>query len=211
MGPTSTSISSCQLNGNHGDTAEPSTSAGSSYQGKNYSGHAQVSFVTGWTYMNEHGQMCGPYLQQQLYEGLSSGFLPDELPVYPVYNGSYLNPVPLKYFKQFPDHVSTGFVYLSSTTSSTTTIPATPIINPSSETKLHAESRSLGSNPSSQAASRRCADSSAYNHQAGGNSGTAGQIHQMTPFSQLVIFILFLKFTLDTYQGVIHFLVTSCS
>ncbi|KAI9121032.1 hypothetical protein K1719_008065 [Acacia pycnantha] len=35
------------------------------------------------------------------------------LPVYPVINGALMNPVPLNYFKQFPDHVSTGFIYLS--------------------------------------------------------------------------------------------------
>ncbi|KAH0981359.1 hypothetical protein GBA52_008536 [Prunus armeniaca] len=68
----------------------------------------QPFVVSGWTYVNELGQMCGPYIQEQLYEGLSTGFLPDELPVYPLVNGSLINPVPLKYFKQFPDHVATG-------------------------------------------------------------------------------------------------------
>ncbi|KAK8624478.1 hypothetical protein V6N13_065821 [Hibiscus sabdariffa] len=63
-------------------------------------------------------QMCGPYIQQQLYDGLSTGFLPEELPVYPIINGALINPVPLKYFRQFPDHVATGFVYLTSTTAS---------------------------------------------------------------------------------------------
>ncbi|XP_061368682.1 histone-lysine N-methyltransferase ATXR7 isoform X2 [Gastrolobium bilobum] len=57
--------------------------------------------------------MCGPYIKEQLYEGLTSGFLPFELPVYPIVNGTIMNPVPLNYFKQFPDHVSTGFAYLS--------------------------------------------------------------------------------------------------
>ncbi|KAG6403092.1 hypothetical protein SASPL_135309 [Salvia splendens] len=45
--------------------------------------------------------------------GISSGFLPGELPVYPIVNGSLLNAVPLSYFNQFPDHVATGFVYLN--------------------------------------------------------------------------------------------------
>ncbi|KAK4767770.1 hypothetical protein SAY87_002911 [Trapa incisa] len=183
-GPSSMSDATCQLNGNDGDATEPCTSGGSSHQGKSYSGHAQVPIVSGWMYMNEQRQMCGPYLQQQLYEGLSSGFLPDELPVYPVYNGSYLNPVPLKYFKQFPDHVSSGFVYLSAHTSCTA-VPATTMINSSSETRLHAESHSLGPNPSSQANSQPCMDISTYNHQAGENSGTSDQNRQMIPFSQL--------------------------
>jgi hypothetical protein len=64
-------------------------------------------------YVNEHGQMCGPYIKEQLYEGLTTGFLPFELPVYPVINGTIMNSVPLNYFKQYPDHVSTGFAYLS--------------------------------------------------------------------------------------------------
>ncbi|XP_073139885.1 histone-lysine N-methyltransferase ATXR7 isoform X2 [Henckelia pumila] len=69
--------------------------------------------ATGWMYLNQNGQFCGPYIQQQLYDGLHTGFLPEELPVYPILNGSVNNPVPLKYFKQFPDHVATGFVYLN--------------------------------------------------------------------------------------------------
>ncbi|XP_004487925.1 histone-lysine N-methyltransferase ATXR7 isoform X2 [Cicer arietinum] len=73
----------------------------------------QPAFVSGWMYVNEQGQMCGPYIKEQLYEGLTTGFLPFELPVYPVINGTIMNPVPLNYFKQFPDHVSTGFAFLS--------------------------------------------------------------------------------------------------
>lgn len=64
-------------------------------------------------YVNQDGQMCGPYIQEQLHEGLSTGFLPDDLPVYPIFNGTLTNPVPLKYFRQFPDHVATGFAYLN--------------------------------------------------------------------------------------------------
>ena len=69
--------------------------------------------ATGWMYVNQAGQMCGPYVQDQLYEGLSSGFLPEDLPVYPLLNGKLANSVPLKYFNRFPDHVPTGFSYLS--------------------------------------------------------------------------------------------------
>lgn len=57
--------------------------------------------------------MCGPYIQEQLCEGLSTGFLPDELPVYPILNGTLLNPVPLNYFNKFPHHIATGFAFLS--------------------------------------------------------------------------------------------------
>ncbi|XP_057794307.1 histone-lysine N-methyltransferase ATXR7-like isoform X2 [Salvia miltiorrhiza] len=74
---------------------------------------AAGAFVSGWMYVNQNGQMCGPYIQQQLYEGIYSGFLPGELPVYPIINGNLLNAVPLSYFNQFPDHVATGFIYLN--------------------------------------------------------------------------------------------------
>lgn len=90
----------------------------------------QPFVVSGWTYVNELGQMCGPYIQEQLYEGLSTGFLPDELPVYPLVNGSLINPVPLKYFKQFPDHVATGFAYLSLGISTTATTPTNSFNSP---------------------------------------------------------------------------------
>ncbi|XP_065881270.1 histone-lysine N-methyltransferase ATXR7 isoform X2 [Euphorbia lathyris] len=104
----------CQLNGHSSDISE-SSNAGSTampYLDKNYSGYAPASFVSGWMYVNENRQMCGPYIQQQLYEGLSTGFLPEDLPVYPILNGTIINPVPLKYFKLFPDHIATGFAYV---------------------------------------------------------------------------------------------------
>ncbi|XP_042406071.1 histone-lysine N-methyltransferase ATXR7-like isoform X1 [Zingiber officinale] len=62
--------------------------------------YAQFS-ISGWMYVNQNGHMCGPYSQEQLIEGLSSGFLPEELPVYPVINGSISTSVTLKYLKQF--------------------------------------------------------------------------------------------------------------
>ncbi|XP_061969503.1 histone-lysine N-methyltransferase ATXR7-like isoform X1 [Populus nigra] len=108
---------SCKSNGN--SEGMPNT-GGASYGGENCSGHSPPAFVSGWMYLNENGQMCGPYIQQQLYEGLSTGFLPEDLPVYPIANGILINPVPLNYFKQFPDHVSTGFTYLCLGTSGTT-------------------------------------------------------------------------------------------
>ncbi|XWS20802.1 hypothetical protein CRYUN_Cryun30bG0000900 [Craigia yunnanensis] len=114
---------SCQSNGNSSGIPQSCNGIGASCVEKSYSSYSpssssSSSFASGWMYVNEHGQMCGPYIQQQLYEGLSTGFLPDELPVYPVVNGTLINPVPLKYFRKFPDHVATGFVYLTSTTAS---------------------------------------------------------------------------------------------
>ncbi|KAJ1393103.1 SET domain [Sesbania bispinosa] len=100
-------------NVNSGDVPV-STTGNISHLDQSFSGYVQQpTFVSGWMYVNEHGQMCGPYIKEQLYEGLTTGFLPFELPVYPVINGTIMNPVPLNYFKQFPDHVSTGFAYLS--------------------------------------------------------------------------------------------------
>ncbi|XP_071685787.1 histone-lysine N-methyltransferase ATXR7 isoform X2 [Rutidosis leptorrhynchoides] len=85
---------------------------------KSYVAYDQPAYVSGWMYLNEQGQYCGPYIQQQLYDGLSTNFLPEELPVYPVLQGSLLNPVPLKYFQKYPDHVATGFVYINASASS---------------------------------------------------------------------------------------------
>ncbi|KAK9063090.1 hypothetical protein SSX86_016960 [Deinandra increscens subsp. villosa] len=79
---------------------------------KEYGGYMQPGYVSGWMYVSEQGQYCGPYIQEQLFEGLSTNYLPEELPVYPILHGNLGNPVPLKYFQQFPDHVATGFVHL---------------------------------------------------------------------------------------------------
>ncbi|XP_057969195.1 histone-lysine N-methyltransferase ATXR7 [Malania oleifera] len=113
IGSNSAVDMSCRSNGCNGDISQPCNTGITSDQEKNYFGYAPPAFVTGWMYVNEQGQMCGPYIQEQLYEGLSTGFLPEELPVYPILNGALINPVPLKYFKQFPDHVATGFTYCS--------------------------------------------------------------------------------------------------
>ncbi|GMI89808.1 hypothetical protein HRI_002650100 [Hibiscus trionum] len=112
---------SFQSNGNNSGIPQSCNGGGSSCLGNSYLSNgpsSSCSYVSGWMYVNEQGQMCGPYIQHQLYEGLSTGFLPEELPVYPIINGTLMNPVPLKYFRQFPDHVATGFVYLTSTTAS---------------------------------------------------------------------------------------------
>ncbi|KHN47714.1 Histone-lysine N-methyltransferase SETD1B [Glycine soja] len=105
---------SCPSNVNSGYVPVCSTTGHILHMDQSFCGYVQQpAFVSGWMYVNENGQMCGPYIKEQLYEGLTSGFLPSELPVYPVINGTIMNPVPLNYFKQFPDHVSTGFAYLS--------------------------------------------------------------------------------------------------
>lgn len=102
----------CQLNRDSGKISQTCSISGTSYNDTGH-GHGTPGHVTGWMYINQDGRMCGPYIPQQLCEGLSSGFLPEELPVYPIVNGNFVNPVPLKFFIQFPDHVPTGFVHLS--------------------------------------------------------------------------------------------------
>lgn len=96
----------CQPNGSNDDVSN------------SYVGYAQAAYVSGWMYVSEQGQYCGPYIQEQLYDGLSTSYLPEHLHVYPILNGNLGNPVPLKYFRQFPDHVATGFVYLTASASS---------------------------------------------------------------------------------------------
>ncbi|XP_068647518.1 histone-lysine N-methyltransferase ATXR7-like [Aristolochia californica] len=107
----------CSLS-NKSDAPELYNVAQTPFQEASQTGYAQAISVSGWMYVNQHGQMCGPYIQEQLYEGLSTGFLPAELPVYPVVNGSLYNPVPLNYFKQYPNHVRTGFMYLAASLAS---------------------------------------------------------------------------------------------
>ncbi|KAL9252647.1 Histone-lysine N-methyltransferase ATXR7-like protein [Drosera capensis] len=106
-----------QLNGNSDVGPLASVSGGVSCPDVNQKAY-HASFVAGWMYINEQSQMCGPYFREQLYEGLSTGFLPEELPVYPVINGKMMNSVPLKYFKLYPDHVATGFTHLGNANSS---------------------------------------------------------------------------------------------
>ncbi|KAG1358998.1 histone-lysine N-methyltransferase ATXR7 [Cocos nucifera] len=88
-------------------------------QDNSHGGYAQNFSVSGWMYINEHGQMCGPYIQEQLYEGLATGFLPEDLPVYPVVNGSLINPLPLKYLKQFHSNACGALNFLTAVSSET--------------------------------------------------------------------------------------------
>ncbi|KAJ8565216.1 hypothetical protein K7X08_007792 [Anisodus acutangulus] len=103
---------SCQSNGESENVSSPRDVGGSSTSDKSTVVYPQAALATGWMYVNQEAQMCGPYIKEQLYEGLSTGFLPEELLVYPILNGTISNAVPLKYFNQFPDHVATGFAYL---------------------------------------------------------------------------------------------------
>ncbi|XP_020869451.1 histone-lysine N-methyltransferase ATXR7 isoform X2 [Arabidopsis lyrata subsp. lyrata] len=100
----------CRSNGDFRAGQEASGSGIAPGLDKSVTGYTM--YASGWMYGNQQGQMCGPYTQQQLYDGLSTGFLPEDLLVYPIINGYTANSVPLKYFKQFPDHVATGFAYL---------------------------------------------------------------------------------------------------
>lgn len=104
---------SCEFNGSDINDSLSGNICGTSNHDIGNSADATPLHATGWMYLNQNGQFCGPYIQQQLYDGLHTGFLPEELPVYPILNGNVNIPVPLKYFKQFPDHVATGFVYLN--------------------------------------------------------------------------------------------------
>ncbi|XP_062192167.1 histone-lysine N-methyltransferase ATXR7-like isoform X2 [Phragmites australis] len=63
--------------------------------------HLQHQPLEGCMYVNEHGQMCGPYSPEKLYEGLSTGFLPQDLAIYVMFGGVMANPVPLSFLKQF--------------------------------------------------------------------------------------------------------------
>lgn len=101
---------SCRSNGDCSEVQEACGSGTASCLDKSRPGY--ILYASGWMYGNQQGQMCGPYTQHQLYDGLSTGFLPEDLLVYPIINGYMPNSVPLKYFKQFPDHVATGFAYL---------------------------------------------------------------------------------------------------
>ncbi|CAH9073421.1 unnamed protein product [Cuscuta epithymum] len=112
-GSPSEMVMTCQSTGDIGIPSQPCEVGATSHDDKSCPAYALPAQVNGWMYVNQEGQMCGPYIQEQLYEGLSTGFLPDELPVYPIFNGTLANPVPLKYFNQFPDHVATGFAYLN--------------------------------------------------------------------------------------------------
>uniref|UniRef100_A0A0E0RJY7 [histone H3]-lysine(4) N-trimethyltransferase n=1 Tax=Oryza rufipogon TaxID=4529 RepID=A0A0E0RJY7_ORYRU len=57
--------------------------------------------LEGCMYMNQLGQMCGPYPPEQLYDGLSTGFLHRDLAIYAVFGGKMANPVSLGSLKQF--------------------------------------------------------------------------------------------------------------
>ncbi|XP_058767936.1 histone-lysine N-methyltransferase ATXR7-like isoform X2 [Vicia villosa] len=104
---------SCSSNVNTDVPTCSTSTVNGPYSHQSFGGFVQQPvYVSGWMYVNEHEQMCGPYIKEQLYEGLTSGFLPFALPVYPVINGTIMNPVPLDYFQQYPDHVSTGFAYM---------------------------------------------------------------------------------------------------
>ena len=87
--------------------------------------------ISGWTYKNEHEQMCGPYLENQLQEGRLAGFLPEDLEVYPVVDGNLMNPMPLKYIGHLNGLWSSTFLGFSEKSESQASHVAT--INSSGE------------------------------------------------------------------------------
>ncbi|CAL0334913.1 unnamed protein product [Lupinus luteus] len=129
---------------NNGNIPVCSATGNVSHVDQSFYGYMQhPAFVSGWMYVNENEQMCGPYIKEQLYEGLTTGFLPQELPVYPLVNGALMNPVPLNYFKQFPDHVSTGFAYLS-VGSSGASVPSKCSTSSCKDMTVYGHDRSFG-------------------------------------------------------------------
>ncbi|WZZ13719.1 hypothetical protein YC2023_106808 [Brassica napus] len=102
---------SCRSNGEGREVHEAGGGSGGGTDKSEVPGY-NTMYASGWMYVNQQGEMSGAYTQQQLFDGLSTGFLPEDLLVYPNINGYMHNSVPLKYFKQFPEHVATGFAYL---------------------------------------------------------------------------------------------------
>ncbi|KAH0909950.1 hypothetical protein HID58_033271 [Brassica napus] len=102
---------SCRSNGEGREVHDAGGGGGGGTHKSEVPGY-NTMYASGWMYVNQQGEMSGAYTQQQLFDGLSSGFLPEDLLVYPTINGYMHNSVPLKYFKQFPEHVATGFAYL---------------------------------------------------------------------------------------------------
>ncbi|KAM3253991.1 hypothetical protein ACQJBY_047860 [Aegilops geniculata] len=90
----------CPVN-NGGGIYSQSGMGYSNGQNGTYGAYPQHQPFEGCMYVNEHGQMCGPYAPKQLYEGLSSGFLPQDLAIYALVGGQMLNPVALSSLEQF--------------------------------------------------------------------------------------------------------------
>lgn len=90
----------CPVN-NGGGIYSQSGMGYSNGQNGTYGAYPQHQPFEGCMYVNEHGQMCGPYAPKQLYEGLSSGFLPQDLAIYALVGGQMVNPVALSFLEQF--------------------------------------------------------------------------------------------------------------
>lgn len=93
---------------NNGGTYPQSGLGYSAGQNGTCSADPQHQPLEGCMYVNEHGQMCGPYSPEQLYDGLSTGFLPQDLAIYAVVGGKMVNPVPLSFLKQFLSQLNSG-------------------------------------------------------------------------------------------------------
>ncbi|AQK39126.1 Putative SET-domain containing protein family [Zea mays] len=96
--------------GNNGVIYPQSGISHSSGQNGAQGTYLQHQHFEGCMYMSGNGQMCGPYLPEQLYEGLSSGFLPQSLAIYAVFGGKTVDPVQLIFLKQFLSQWNVGAV-----------------------------------------------------------------------------------------------------
>lgn len=96
--------------GNNGVIYPQSGISHSSGQNGAQGAYLQHQHFEGCMYMSGNGQMCGPYLPEQLYEGLSSGFLPQSLAIYAVFGGKTVDPVQLIFLKQFLSQWNVGAV-----------------------------------------------------------------------------------------------------
>ncbi|XP_066355929.1 histone-lysine N-methyltransferase ATXR7-like isoform X1 [Miscanthus floridulus] len=86
--------------GNNG-VVYPQSGTGYSVGRKTKGAHLQHQHLDGCMYMNEHGQMSGPYPPEQLYEGLSTGLLPQNHVIYAVFSGKTADHLSLCFLKQF--------------------------------------------------------------------------------------------------------------
>ncbi|XP_062204737.1 histone-lysine N-methyltransferase ATXR7 isoform X2 [Phragmites australis] len=90
----------CSIDSNGGVHPQPGHGYSAGQNGMQ-SAYLEHQALEGCMYVNEHGQMCGPYSPEQLYEGLSTGFLPQDLAIYALFGGKTANPVPLSFLKEF--------------------------------------------------------------------------------------------------------------
>ncbi|CAN6453611.1 unnamed protein product [Victoria cruziana] len=125
--------------------------------GKVYPGYSPTVTVSGWMYVNDRGQLCGPYSQEQLYEGLSTGFLPGELPVYPVVGGGLASSVTLKSLLSSSELADPGAPWW------TVNVPTASQTEGMGPVKMsHTSSQATGSHLQNEVASASCFSAQAH-------------------------------------------------